>query len=65
MGRGHKKLIYGRELPKNEGGGTWTDYRFKGEGEGLGKKEGGNVFEGLRVVVGERGDTPMRTMNLQ
>ena len=47
------------------GGGAWTDYRFKGEGEGLGKKEGGNVFEGLRVVVGERGDTPMHTMNLQ
>ena len=25
MGRGQKKLIYGRELPKNEGGGGGMD----------------------------------------
>ena len=34
-----------------EGGGAWTVYRFK---RGLGKKEGGGVFEG--------GDTPMHAL---
>ena len=41
MGRGHKKLIYGRELPKNEGGGGHgqiTDLR--GRARGLAKKKG-------------------------
>ena len=39
MGRGHKKLIYGRELPKNEGGhGQITDLR--GRERGLAKKKG-------------------------
>ena len=52
----HKKLIYRRELPKKRGGlEQFADLR----GEGLGKKEGGDVFkEGLG------GDTPIHTMNL-
>ena len=51
-------------LPKK--GGAWTTCRFKGEewggvggwgGGGLGKKEGGGIFEG-------EVDTPMNTMQV-
>ena len=41
---------------RGEGGGAWTVFRLKGGGGGgLGKKEGGGVFEG-------RLDIPMHTM---
>ena len=55
MGRGGitKSQYRGGNFLKNgEGGWAWTVCRFK---EGLGKKEGGGVFEGGI-------DTPMHTM---
>ena len=38
-----KNLYRGGDCLKR---GAWTIFRFKG-GEGLGKKEGGSVFEGV------------------
>ena len=40
MGRGHKKLIYRRELPKNEGGGHGQITDLRGRERGLAKKKG-------------------------
>ena len=44
----------GHCLKRGGGGGAWTVCQFKG---GLGKKEGGGVFEG-----GGGGDIPIHTM---
>ena len=41
LGRVNEKPMQRGDLPKK--GGAWTVHRFKG---GLGKKEGGGVFEG-------------------